>query len=448
MHDPDRRNFIKGTIAGGLFLGFAGLITRLERFEASGITSLAGGSSPYGPIAPTAAANTGETLLSLPAGFQYNVISRAGSPMTNGQLTPILHDGMGAFRSSSLPNSWVLVRNHENANFAATAGAVNGTPPYDPMAAGGTTTLVVDKQTRLLSDSFVSLSGTVKNCAGGMTPWGSWITCEETTVGVSSGFANSHGYCFEVDPMTPSAPVPLTAMGRFVHEAAAVDRFEGIVYLTEDSNPAGFYRFLPNRPGVLAQGGKLQMLAINGQPNADLRTNRTVGETLNVEWVDIADPNPSAAETNISAVFSQGFTSGGASFARLEGCFADFRSVYFTSTNGGNQGLGQVWRCESRKKSRFGRLTLIFESPSAEVLDFPDNICFGPRGNMYICEDGSAGNFLRLLKPSGTIHDFAKNVVPSFEPYEFTGSVFSPDLQTLFVNIQTPGLTFAIWGPW
>lgn len=444
----DRRMFLKSTLAGGAFVGFAGLVNRLGLFESSGSHSLAVGPSVYGSLSPTPSVNTGEVFLALPPGFQYNVIGRAGSLMTNGQPTPILHDGMGLFRSASLPNSWVIVRNHENGNFAGSSGAVSGTPAYDPMAAGGTTTLVVDKQTRLVSDSFVSLSGTVRNCAGGSTPWNTWISCEETTAGTSNGFANPHGYCFEVNPLTSSPPIPLTAMGRFNHEAVGVDRFEGIVYLTEDTNPAGFYRFLPNRPGDLAQGGKLQMLAIHGQPNADLRTNRTVGETFDVEWVDIANPNPSAAETNLAAVFNQGFALGGASFARLEGCFPDFRSVYFTSTNGGNQGLGQVWKCESRRKSRFGRLTLVFESPSAAVLDFPDNICFGPLGNMFICEDGSTDNYMRVLSRAGAISDFAKNVVPGFETYEFTGSAFSPDLQTLFVNIQTPGLTLAIWGPW
>lgn len=448
MSKFDRRIFLKGAVGSGALVGFAGLINRLDLFESSGSRSLAVGPSIYGALSPAPSANTGEVFLSLPPGFQYNVIGRAGSLMTNGQPTPILHDGMAVFSSESRPNSWIVVRNHENANFAGSEGAVSGSPAYDSLAAGGATTIVINKQTRLITESFVSLSGTVRNCAGGSTPWQTWISCEETTVGVSNGFGKPHGYCFEVNPMSPSVPVALKQMGRFKHEAAGIDKTEGIVYLTEDNNPAGFYRFIPNYPGELARGGPLQMLAVHGQPNADLRVNRTVNETLAVEWVDIADPDPAAAETDLFAVFNQGAALGGASFARLEGCFAGFRSVYFTSTNGGNQALGQVWKCESRRKSRFGRLTLVFESPSAAVLDFPDNICFGPRGNMFICEDGSVDNYMRLLSPAGAISDFAKNVVPGFETYEFTGGVFSSDLQTLFVNIQTPGLTFAIWGPW
>ena len=445
----DRRKFLKGSLAGGALLGFGGLLNRFHRFDTFGAEAFSNDFSTYGPLFPTAANNTGETFLSLPSGFQYNVIGKAGSLMTNGQPTPTLHDGMATFTSTSLPNSWILVRNHENSSFAGTVGAVSGTPAYDTLAGGGTTTLVIDKQTRLITDSFTSLSGTVRNCGGGPTPWQTYISCEETTAGTSNGFAQSHGYSFEVNPLIPSTPVPLRQMGRFRHEAIAVDRSSGIVYLTEDNSPAaGFYRFLPNRRGDLAQGGRLQMLAVSGVANADLRTGQTVGTRRLVEWVDIANPDPASAETNGAAVFNQGAALGGASFARPEGCFAGIGSIYFTATTGGNARLGQVWRYDARTKSRFGHLTLIFESPSNTVLDLPDNICLGPGGNLFLCEDGSSDNFVRVLSPNGVISDLAKNIVPGFEGFEFAGSTFSPDFATFFVNIQVPGLTFAIWGNW
>lgn len=445
----DRRKFLQTAITAGAAYGFTGLINRADRYSRLGSAAFAGDASAYGPLVPTASVNTGETLLALPAGFQYTVISKAGSLMTNGTPTPKLHDGMAAFSSFSLPNSWIVIRNHEIQDLAGTAGTVSGTTPYDTLAGGGTTTMYVDRQTRLLTNSFTSLSGTVRNCAGGPTPWRTWISCEETTLGTSAGYAKPHGYCFEVDPRVPSTPAALTQMGRFRHEAVSVDLRSGIVYLTEDNTPqAGFYRFLPRARGDLAQGGKLQMLAVTGQPNADLRTGQTVGVKRVVEWVDIADPDPVAADSNAAAVFGQGAALGGATFARLEGCFAGVGPVFFTATNGGNAGFGQVWRYEPRPKSRFGYLTLIFESPNANVLDFPDNICFGLRGDLLICEDGTGGNFIRLIAVDGSISNFANNLVPGFETYEFTGCTFSPDRSTLFVNIQTPGLTFAIWGNW
>lgn len=449
MFNISRRKFLQTSIASGAALGFAGFSSRLERFTELGTEAFASDLPLYGNLAPTASSNTGETFLALPPGFQYNVIGRSGSPMTNGQPTPISHDGMGVFTAPNLPNSWVVVRNHEFQGLAGAAGAVSGTTPYDALAGGGTTTLIIDRQTRLITDSFTSLSGTLTNCSGGVTPWRTWISCEETTAGPSNGFGQPHGYCFEVVPRTPATPVPLTQMGRFRHEAVAVDKTSGFVYLTEDANPAcGFYRFVPARHGQLSLGGRLQMLTIPSQPGFDTRINQTVGTKMLASWVDIPDPNPASAETNPLAVFNQGLAQGGATFTRLEGCFAILNNIYFTSTNGGNAGRGQIWKYESRKKSRFGWLTLVYESPSAAVLDFPDNICFGPGGNLFLCEDGTVDNYMRVLTRNGLLSDFAKNIVPGLEATEFTGSVFSPDFQTLFVNIQAAGITLAIWGNW
>jgi secreted PhoX family phosphatase len=371
-----------------------------------------------------------------------------------------------------------LVRNHEDRN-GPNAGSValEVGKSYDLRGGGGTTTLIVDPFTRELVRDFVSVSGTIVNCAGGVTPWGSWVTCEETNAGPTT-WLRQHGYCFEVpaDADGQVEAVPLPAMGRFSHEALVVDPDTGIVYETEDNgNNSGFYRWIPNTPGVLADGGALQMLAIVGSPGYNTRLNQTVGVALPVAWVDIANPNPPG--TSSTAVFSQGLAAGGARFARLEGCWWGNGAVYFDATSGGNVGMGQIW--EFRPEGDGGTLTLIFESPHASVLNSPDNLAVSPRHAIVLCEDGSGDQqYLRGVTLDGEIFDFASNLQTD---HEWAGAVFvqaSPawndrkirgdrrpfggysDRITLFVNRQGPtggalppaagqeGMTFAIWGPW
>jgi secreted PhoX family phosphatase len=349
-----------------------------------------------------------------------------------------------------------LVRNHEIRMRRALAGAAIANPAYDPSAAGGTTTLIIDPTSRTLMRDFVSLSGTLVNCAGGATPWGSWLSCEETVVGTTlatddrgrrvGGFERDHGYVFEVKASAdgPETPTPLRTMGRFVHEAVAVDANTGIVYETEDNRPAGFYRFLPSEPGKLMAGGRLQKLSIRGRVNYDTRRDQLIGQRLPIAWIDILDPDPPSAHTNALAVFDQGFARGGAVFARLEGACFHGGDIIFSATDGGNAQRGQVWRYRDQRSE----LTLLFESTRPEMLNSPDNICVSPRGGIVLCEDSPMQNYLRGLTPDGEIFDFARNVTPGFESHEFAGATFSPDGETLFVNIQRPGLTLAVWGPW
>jgi secreted PhoX family phosphatase len=354
-----------------------------------------------------------------------------------------------------------LVRNHEINNDLGRDGAAFGDAAfaYDMKAGGGTTTLIIDPKTRELVRDFVSLNGTLHNCAGGPTPWGSWVSCEETTLGNNlikdesgserGGFSQKHGYCFEVVAGADGAvkATPLATMGRFVHEAVAVDAGTGVVYLTEDRLTAGFYRFIPKRQGKLSDGGKLQMLAIAGRRQFDLRTGQKAGESFDVNWVEIDEPDPPDAEKSTDAVYRQGFALGAATFARLEGCWYGGASVYFTSTSGGDKRLGQVWQYSPQDKDK-GRLKLIYESQEEEALDMPDNICVSPNGGLILCEDGNNEQYVRGLTRDGKIFDFAQNILPGYEGKEFAGATFSPDGQTLFVNIQTPGVTLAIWGPW
>ena len=447
----NRRSFIRraGLTATGL-LAFQGLARRAQLLEAR--------AQPvgYGPLSPVPAKNTGELLLALPPAFQYTVFGKTGTLMSDGRRTPRNHDGMAAFR---VGKELRIVRNHEINNYVGKREVVLGPKSYDPLAGGGTTTSIIDPHTREVVKDFVSLSGTLVNCAGGPTPWGSWISCEETVLGPTrintseggerGGFSMPHGYCFEVSAASNGevSPVPLKQMGRFVHEALAVDRRSGIVYLTEDFGSAGFYRFVPRKRGRLAEGGRLQMLAIADRPKFDTRSKQTQGLALPVTWVDIANPDPPEAELDNLAVYKQGFAAGGATFRRLEGCLAGNGKIYFSSTSGGDLNLGQVWEYTPSTKDR-GWLTLLFEVTDPAILHMPDNLCMAGKDRLVICEDNGVANHLRMLTPKGQIIDIAKNIVPGFETREFAGVTFSPDGQTLFANVQVPGLTLAIWGPW
>ena len=447
-----RRTFLlrSATVAGGAVCGahlLEGLIGHAA-LAAEGACMRAGpGEGGYGPLAPAG------PELALPAGFTYRKFGVMGTPMSDGRPTPSAHDGMAAFglRSGRIR----LVRNHEIPGLP-TPGllTLEGDPTkgYDPGGLGGTTSLeikVMPNGERRLVKDFVSLSGTIMNCAGGPTPWGSWISCEETTQG-GDPLRRPHGYCFEVPAAanTEVPALPLRRMGRFVHEAVAVDPATGIVYETEDRASAGFYRFIPDHPGDLAGGGRLQALAIAGQPNYDTSAGQQVGATLPVTWVEIPEPDPPDAEANPSAVFEQGFAGGAARFRRLEGCWFGRGSVFFSSTSGGDAALGQVWEYRPGAGAE-GELTLRFESAAVDCLDGPDNLTVSPRGGVLVCEDGGGEQYLRGLTREGKIFDFALNLATT---REFAGATFSPDGRTLFVNIQGDvvnlGMTFAIWGPW
>lgn len=461
----NRRGFLRDLafFSGGLALAGTSLNNRVAGLaqvtEPSALRAFG-----YGELAPTAAKNVSETFLSLPQGFEYNVIGRVKDVMSDGRPTPAAHDGMWTFKVN---NQLRIVRNHEvsNSSLPKEGAGIGHNNHYDEMAGGGTTTLVIDPKTRKLVRDFVSLSGTMINCAGGPTPWGSWISCEETTLGPTvrtnsrgvkvGGFPKPHGYCFEVPAKAESAvtPVPLKAMGRFTHEAIAVDR-KGVVYLTEDYNPCGFYRFIPKKNKRLAEGGTLQMLGITGKPDFDTRSGQKTGNKYEASWVTIDNPDPAEADIDPKAVFLQGKAKGGATFNRLEGCCTDRKGrIFFDSTSGGDLKAGQIWMYEPTKRDS-GILTLVYESTDKSMLYMPDNICHLPKSDLLLlCEDGDypgmeSKNFLRILTPAGRMADFALNVSQQFPRSEFAGSTFSPDGKTLFVNLQAAGVTLAIWGDW
>ncbi|MBA3250332.1 MAG: DUF839 domain-containing protein [Geodermatophilaceae bacterium] len=474
MTDLQRRTFLKGAaaatgaaLAAGPFQGFTALAhgeTADERFPG------------YGPLLPRPDLRDGVTRLRLPRGFRYRSFDPTGALLTDGTVIPGRHDGMAAFAGPG--DLYTLVRNHEVNGPVGAFG--DPSTAYDPLTGGGTTTVEVDGSGNV-SRSYVSLNGTQMNCSGGPMPWGSWITCEETVNGddVGPDFTDQpndglkkHGYLFEVPVDGTASATPIRATGRFAHESVAWDAGTRALYQSEDNFafPSGFYRYLPPadpaRVGRLLDGGRLQMLAVANETNADLAgvdgPAPEVGSRFPVRWVPIPNPDPRffgtpSNETALQAVGLQGFAQGAARFSRLEGTVADRGRIYFTSTQGGDVvaagpppgggygvGRGQIWAYDTR-----GFLELLYESPSADVLDFPDNVTTSRSGSLVLCEDGGDGNFLRGLTRGGVLFDFAQNAIAGQENDEFAGSTFSPDFRTLFVNIQSAnGLSFAIWGPW
>ncbi len=406
-------------------------------------------------------------IMDLPAGFSYHVFSRVGETMDDGLLVPGDHDGMATFAGTA--GKTILVRNHElsaDERSKSAFGANNelldlidqgklydagsGTRP----SLGGTTTLVYDTENKILEKHFLSLVGTNRNCAGGPTPWGTWISCEENVTKAGGVIERDHGFNFEVPAAADSGlvdPVPLTAMGRFNHEAVAVDPRSGIVFQTEDRDNGLIYRYILDQPGQLASGGRLQALMIRDLPSADTRNwagqQILPGQPMPVGWVDLDDVLSPGDDLR-----SRGFAAGAARFARGEGMWYGADTIYFACTNGGGNRKGQIWTYtpsavegQPSENTNPGMLELFVEPNDAALLEKADNITVAPWGDLFICEDGDGDQYIDVVTPAGEIFKFARNALNTDE---FAGSTFSPDGTTLFVNIQKPGMTLAITGPW
>ncbi|MFC9909988.1 alkaline phosphatase PhoX [Streptomyces sp. NPDC059862] len=394
----------------------------------------------YGPLSPVKDQATGLELLQLPRGFEYISYGWTNDLMDDGVRTPGSHDGMAAFRYGDKVH---LVRNHERG-----AGPAFTAPAYNPEAGGGTTTLVFDPDAGQWLESYGSLGGTIRNCAGGPTPWNTWLTCEET---FSTTAGKRHGYIFEVASQGKGNPEPYRAMGRFNHEAIAVDPATGYVYETEDRGDASLYRFVPAVPGELSKGGRLEALRI-GSTSYDTRLD---GEKVygTVSWVPVEDVDPATDTVRLQAQ-----ANGAAVFSRLEGAWYGNDRIYVITTDGGPARQGQVFELDPATDE----FRVLFASPGAEVLNAPDNMCVSPRGGLVLCEDGGGTEYVHGLTTEGEIFRFAANNVDlrggtagknvaaaDHRGSEWAGSVFEPkNGNWLFVNIQTPGITFAITGPW
>jgi secreted PhoX family phosphatase len=506
MHsfDPARRQVLKGSAAAMAMgaMGSLGALYARQAQAAAASVRLSPVPSRYGPLAPVADRTTGLPLLQLPQGFSYRSFGWSGDRMDDGQPCPDRHDGMAVVgvrhprhgrtskgRGHGL--EYVLIRNHERgagAPIRAPGMYDTGTVSGSDVAAGGTTTLGYRHGEWTCMEP--SLGGTLVNCAGGPTPWGTWLSCEEIKTDATSSTGNKHGYVFEVDADSErTTGRPLVGLGRFSHEAVAVDPRTGIVYLTEDDrNKSGLYRFIPNdrrgRNGSLENGGRLQAARVRGRRNVDLSV-ANIGDEYALEWVDIPDPDldtiaaPAgfpdigAGET-LSGPFAQAWSEGALRMSRGEGIWYSYGRMFIVDTSTGvdaqgrrGRGNGAVWVLDLFTQ----RIKALFVSGNQLAAHNPDNITVSARGGVVLCEDGGEspdayGPGARLigLTRAGESFYLAKNNVQltstqianagktiaegDYRESEFCGACWDPLSRTLFVNLQTPGITVAISGPW
>lgn len=503
--DLSRRQVLKGS-AAAMAVGAMGSLSALysrQALAATDPTRLTPIPSPYGELAPVTDRTTGLPLLQLPRGFSYQSFGWSGDRMSDGQPSPDRHDGMavmqGRGHAFGLANGrghgrgaeLVLIRNHERG----AESPIRAPGMYDTgdlgggQSAGGGTTTLRWRDGQWL-DIEPSLGGTLVNCAGGATPWGTWLSCEEIKSDAVSSSGHKHGYVFEVHPEAGrTSGRPLVGLGRFSHEAVAIDPRTGAVYLTEDDrNKSGLYRFVPNdragRYGSLENGGRLQAARVRGLPNADL-TTAAIGTEYALEWVDIADPDLdtivaptgfpdiSAGET-LSGPFAQAWSAGALRMSRGEGIWYSYGKMFIVDTSTGvdsrgrkGRGNGSVWVLDLATQ----RMRALFVSGDQLAAHNPDNISVSPRGGVVLCEDGGespdqygpgarvigltrGGESFYLAKnnvalTSQQIADAGKTIAEGdYRDSEFCGACWDPTGRTLFVNIQTPGITLAITGPW
>ncbi|MEP5938092.1 MAG: alkaline phosphatase PhoX [Erythrobacter sp.] len=434
----NRRHFLGSTGSALAALAASGCVARSE---GDGSLAAAETDGIYGPLVKDP-----KGVLDLPQGFAYRTISSLGDPMSDGGTVPDKADGMGCL---DLGNGKIaLVRNHELLPWDDMGGDVTtgyGRMPDGKIMAGGTTNIVLDAATLAVEKQHRTLAGTIRNCSGGVTPWGSWLTCEEP--GSRGLELPEHGYVFEIPADADGLvdPVPLKALGRFNHEAACVDPETGMVYETEDKEDGLIYRFVPAQPGNLLAGGQLQALAlVDGTKDSRNweSAGMAVGDSHEVRWIDL--DNPESPDEDLR---KRGAAQGALLIARGEGIHMGEDDLYLCSTSGGAAKVGQIFRLVPGRGAKPDTLELFFESESKAQFNYGDNLVVCPNGHLIVCEDqytDVVDNRLIGIAPDGTPYPFGRLNMQT----ELAGACFSPDGKTMFVNAYSPTKTFAISGPW
>ncbi|MFI1399724.1 alkaline phosphatase PhoX [Streptomyces sp. NPDC020681] len=421
----------------------------------------------YGPLIPDP-----KGILALPKGFSYKVITHAGvTKLDSGEFTPGKHDGTATFEGPR--GVTLLVTNHElrgvRAGIAYPVPLAEGLV-YDPAAPGGCSVVEVRRGGEVAQ--WVGISGTAQNCAGGRTPWGTWLTCEETEdLAGKNGQTKDHGYVFEVDPYDRRAnrdPKPIKALGRYAHEAVVIDPKRGHAYLSEDADsPNGLlYRWVPPH-GFKHGRGQLRTLADDagvlqatrcydsgGRFVDDLSRATKIGTVYGVDWIDV--PDRDARTTSVRKQFADKDITRA---RKLEGMWWGDGGVYVVSSYARDESPvqhdGSVWFYDPKRRTL--TLKVLFgvnPDPSKDgAFDGPDNITVSPYGGLILAEDGEGIQHLIGATERGRTYPIARNELnlgteedPDYS--EFAGVVFSPDGKTLYASIQTPGIMLAITGPW
>ena len=488
-----RRSLMTTGAASGAGLIATGLVTGPLAGQASAAAAKTGRGSSSSALFPPLQSSQGD-LLALPRGFSYEVVAVSGkTELHDGTgkavgVTPKRPDGTLAVPTS---RGIRLIQNHEaSPGSPQPVPFVDGTV-YDRGALGGGCTVIDTNRRGVRRSEWVGLSGTISNCAGGPTPWGTWLTCEETEATAGTGtLEQDHGYVFEVFADQPAAqvPRPIKAWGRFPHEAVVIEPSRRAAYLTEDaSKPTGLlyrwtaptgYRLKPRIAEHLKAdtGQALAVIAPDGGILLDLAciTSAQIGRPLQTKWVKVPDRH--ARTTSTRKQFADGAVTHS---KKLEGAWGDKRGMYFVSSFAFAAGDlptdatphdGQLWYYEYASET----LTLVAYFPYNALLhsettdpetglgrsrdlafDGPDGCHVSPYGSLVLSEDGNTANHLLSWSRETGAQAIARNLIvqeknsSGSDVYsEMTGPCFSPDGLVLFGNVQEPGHVFAITGPW
>lgn len=382
----ERRTFLRGTVIGGSVAALGGTLW----MGAAGAAPAQPGAGPYGALG-AADANG----IRLPAGFTGRVIARSGQKV--GSTAYTWHNAPDGGACYEDDGGWIYVSNSE-INPSGGAGAVRFS------AAGA------------ITGAYSVLSGTRQNCAGGSTPWNTWLSCEEV----------DRGYVFETDPWGVKEAVRRDAMGRFKHEAAAVDPVRKVVYLTEDVSDSCFYRFTPTTWGDLSAGTLEVLVGGSGTSGA-------------VSWAEVPDPSGASGST-------RGQVSGAKRFDGGEGCHYADDTCWFTT-----KGDNRVWQYNAAA----GTIELAYDdslvSEGGAPLTGVDNVTGAASGDLYVAEDGGSMQIC-LITPDDVVAPFLR--VEGQSGSEITGPAFSPDGTRLYFSSQrgtsgssSGGITYEVTGP-
>ncbi|EST22599.1 alkaline phosphatase PhoX [Streptomyces niveus] len=382
----ERRNFLRGAVITGSAAALGGTLWRGAAYA----DPAQPGAGPYGALGSADGNN-----IRLPAGFTSRVVARSGQTVPGTSYTwHNAPDGGACYADGS---GWIYVSNSE-INPSGGAGAVRFS------SAGA------------ITGAYRILAGTRQNCAGGSTPWNTWLSCEEVT----------RGYVYETDPWGVKAAVRRDAMGLFKHEAAAADPVRKVIYLTEDETNGCFYRFTPTTWGDLS-AGTLQVLRAGTATSGSFT------------WVTVPDPDGSPTQTRDQVSGAKRFNGG-------EGCYYADGSVWFTT-----KGDNRVWRVDPAASTYELTYDDSLVSGGGAPLTGVDNVTGSSSGDLYVAEDG--GNMeICLITPDDVVAPFLR--VGGQSGSEITGPAFSPDGSRLYFSSQrgtsgssSGGITYEVTGP-